>query len=168
MDARDAFEGAKDLGEGEVLGAEDVLFADPPEPRGEQMPAGHVGHVNQVETGIEGGEHPSVEIVQHHPPGGGGLHLPRADGVARVDDDHGQPARGELLGHALGQKLGALVVADHVVEAHRGGLGARAPVPGESEGAHARGIDHAADIGALAGLEHGARAVHVVAFAHRR
>ncbi len=131
--------------------------------RRQHMPAGHVCHVNQVEAGVDRGEHASVQVVQDHPPGGRGFHLPGADGIARVDDDHGQPARGKFLGDPLGEELRALVVADHVLEGYRSGFGAGSTVLRESEGAHARSVDHATDAGARAGLEHGARAVDVVA-----
>src|SRR5215510_522994 len=127
------------------------------------MPARHVGHVDEDVAGDERGERAPQEIVEDQPAGGRGLYLPGSDGIARVDDDHGQAARREFLGHALGEELGALIVADHVLEGHRRGLGSQASIAGKADGAEARGIDHATDASVRAGLEDGAGAVHIVA-----
>src|SRR5215470_3805994 len=129
------------------------------------MPARHVGHVDEVEAGVERGEGAPQEIVEDEPARGRWLHLPGADGIARVDDDHGQAARREFLGHTLGEELGALVVADHVLEGHRRGLGSRASIARKTDGAETRRIDYATDAGARAGLAHGSGAVPVVALA---
>jgi hypothetical protein len=111
----------------------------------------------------ERGEHAPQKVVEDHLAGGGGPDLPGADGIARVDDHDGQAASCVLLGDTLGEELRALVETDHVAEADGCGLGAEAPVSGQADGADARGVDHALDARLGARLEHGARALHVVA-----
>ena len=127
------------------------------------MPVSYVGHVDHIEAGVESGEHAPAQIVQDQLAGGRRFDVPRSERSARVDDDDRQPAGGILLGHALSEELGAPVGADHVVEVHGGGLGARLAVLGQTERADARSVDHALDAGPCAGLEHRARAVDVVA-----
>src|SRR6266849_7632881 len=146
-----------------VLAAQDVLFARAAEPGSQEMPARDIGHVNQIEAGIDRGDHAPEEIVEDHLAGRGWLDVPWAEGSARIDYDNRQAAGGVFLGHALGEELRALVGPDHVVEAHGRGLGAGPALSGQSERADARGVDDALDTGPRAGLEHGARAVHVVA-----
>ena len=58
------------------------------------------------------------------------------------DDDRRAPSR-QLLGHALGEKLGRLVGTDHVLEPHRARLVPRRAVLGNAERADGRGVDDA-------------------------
>src|SRR5580704_17194583 len=122
-----------------------------------------IGDVDQVEARVERSEHASQQIVEDHLAGGGGLDLPPADGIARIDNYNGKASSRVLLGDTLGEKLRTLVGADHVAEANGRGLGAEATISGQAEGADARGVDHALDARLSAPLEHGARAIHVIA-----
>ena len=167
-DARDALEHPEDLGERVVLATQDVLLPGPAERRGQEMPARDIGHVDQIEPGIERGEHAPEEIVEDHLARRGGLDVPWPEGSARIDDHDGQAAGGVLLGHTLGEELRALVGPDHVVEAHGRGLGPGPTLRGQPKRAHARGVDDALHPGARAGLEHGARALDVGAVDLRR
>ena len=162
-DAGNALEHLEDLSERAVLASQDVFLSHTPALRSQEMSPRHVGDVDQVETCVESGDHASQKIVEDHLAGRRGPDFPRADGIARIDDDHGQAASGVLLGDTLGEKLRALVGADHVVELDGCGLGAEATVAGQAERADARGVDHALDARPRARLEHGARAIHVVA-----
>ena len=128
-----------------------------------RCPRRDVGHVDQIEAGVERGEHPPEQVVHDHLARRGGLHFPGADGIRRVDDHDGQPTGGVFVGHALGEELRAFVGADHVVAGDRRRLGAGPAVLGNAERTDARGIDHALDARSRAGLEHVARALHVVA-----
>ena len=112
---------------------EDVLLADATALGREQMAAGDIADVHQVEAGVERREHPSFEEVHDHLTGRRRLDIPRADGRRGVHDDDRQARARELQRRLLGEELGRLVGSDHVTEADRRVLRSWRPVGGDSE-----------------------------------
>ena len=160
-DAGDPGQPPEDLQQRQVLVAEDVPVAHAPAVGGEDMPAGDVAHVDEVESRVERGHHPAPEKIHDHLPRRGRLDIPVADGRRGVDGDDRSPARRQLLSHPLGQELGGLVGPHHVVERRRRGLVARRPVLGNAHGADGRRVDDALGAGLAGRLQDVAGAVHI-------
>ena len=123
--------------------------------------AGDFGDIDEVEAGVHVGGKLAVEKVDEDAAGGRGLGVVGADGRGGIEDhDLLAVLRGgdRLL---LGQKLGALVVADHVVERDGRVFVDDDAVGAEVHGGDARCVDDAPDAGFAGHAQQLARAVDV-------
>ncbi len=100
--------------------------------------------------------------MHDYPAGRRGLDVARTDRGRRIDD-HGRKTAGlhEILHHALGQHLAALVGADRLLDAERARFVGGRAVAAKREGGDAAGIDHALDAGPKRLLHDDAGAFHV-------
>src|SRR5207245_11149305 len=101
----------------EIVASHDVFLTHMPALRSQKMSARYIGDADQVEASVERREHASQKIVEDQLAGGCGPDLPRADGIARVDDDDRQAARDVLLSEGVGEGLRALLGADRIGDA---------------------------------------------------
>jgi len=161
---RDAGDGGhlvEDLLEREVFSTEDVAVAGLAFGERGDVSAGDFGDIDEVEAGIHIGRKLAVEEVDEDAAGGGGLGIVGADGSRGVEDDDLLAGLRGFDSFDFGEKLGALVVPDHVFEGDGRVLIDDQAIGAEVHGGDAGGIDEAGDAGFAGKAEELAGAIDV-------
>src|SRR5206468_3374301 len=110
--------------------------------RGEDMTAGDIADINQIEASIHIGRHFALQKIDDEFPGWCGFDIPRANGGGRIDDDDRQALLTETEGGLLCQDFTALVMANGVLWGQIHGLIPRRAVVWETNRGHAARIDN--------------------------
>ena len=130
------------------------------------MGARDFGDIDEIEAGIHVGREFAVEEIDEDAAGGSGLGVVGADGRGGVEDDDLLALLRSGDGLLLGEKLGALVVADHVLDRDRRVFIDDQAIGAEVHGGDAGGVDEALHAGFARHAQQFAGAVDVGAI-HR-
>ena len=110
--------------------------------RGEEMAAGDIADINQIEAGVHIGRHFALQEIDDNFSCWCGFDIPWANGGGRIDNDDRQALLTEPESGLLRQDFAALVVANGVLWGQMHGLIPRRAVVWDTNRGHAARIDN--------------------------
>ena len=105
------------LGELDILAAENIALANSPEAQSGEMAGGDIGHMDDGEAGVDIGRHIAAHRLEHDAPGRRRADVAGPERRGWIDDDGRQSvALDHLLDQTLGEELAALIGAETVAD----------------------------------------------------